>query len=127
MQETEISMRCLHDLKALGVTLVLDDFGTGYSSLAYVKRFPIDLIKIDRSFVADLAHGDREATIVKAIVYMARGLRMKVIAEGVETAEQAVALRGLRCQLAQGWLYARAMPAQEMVPLLGRPLAAVVV
>jgi diguanylate cyclase (GGDEF)-like protein len=123
MEETETSMRCLHALKALGVSLVLDDFGTGYSSLAYVKRFPIDMIKIDRSFVADLEQGDRDATIVEAIINMACGLRLDVIAEGVETATQASSLNALGCKLAQGWLYAPALPADEIIALLGQALS----
>jgi EAL domain-containing protein (putative c-di-GMP-specific phosphodiesterase class I) len=122
VEETEVSLRSLHALKALGVRLVLDDFGTGYSSLAYVKRFPIDVIKIDRSFVADLDEDDRDATIVEAIVYMARGLRLEVIAEGVETVNQVRALNALDCRLGQGWLYAPAVSAPEIADLLGSPL-----
>ncbi|MGA2009469.1 MAG: amino acid permease [Solirubrobacteraceae bacterium] len=124
MQETDTSMRCLHDLKALGVTLVLDDFGTGYSSLAYVKRFPIDVLKIDRSFIADLEEDDKDATIVDAIICMARGLRLEVVAEGVETVTQAASLNELGCDLAQGWLYARAVSGAEIDGLLNRPLPA---
>jgi diguanylate cyclase (GGDEF)-like protein len=124
MEETETSMRCMHALKALGVKLVLDDFGTGYSSLAYVKRFPLDTIKIDRSFIADLEPGDRDATIVEAIIYMARGLRLDVIAEGVETREQATALNQLSCRLAQGWLFAKALPPPEIVAMLDRDITA---
>ncbi len=122
MEETETSMRCLHALKSLGVSLVLDDFGTGYSSLAYVKRFPIDVLKIDRSFVADLECDDKDATIVEAIICMARGLRLTVVAEGVETATQAAALGDLGCDRAQGWLYARAVSPERITALLGRPL-----
>jgi EAL domain-containing protein (putative c-di-GMP-specific phosphodiesterase class I) len=124
MEETELSMRCLHALKQLGVSLVLDDFGTGYSSLAYVKRFPIDVIKIDRSFIADLEQDDRDATIVEAIIYMARGLRLEVVAEGVESQTQAASLNALNCKMAQGWLFARATSAEGIVDLLGRPLDA---
>jgi diguanylate cyclase (GGDEF)-like protein len=123
MEETDTSMRCLHALKALGVSLVLDDFGTGYSSLAYVKRFPIDIIKIDRSFIADLEEGDSDATIVEAIINMARGLRLQVIAEGVETSTQAASLYALNCQMAQGWLYSAAVPPGRIADLLGRTLA----
>jgi diguanylate cyclase (GGDEF)-like protein len=123
MEETDTSMRCLHALKHLGVSLVLDDFGTGYSSLAYVKRFPIDMIKIDQSFIADLEPSNKDATIVEAIIYMARGLRLEVIAEGVETTTQAAALNLLDCKLAQGWLYAAAMSADEIALRLGQPLA----
>src|SRR4029078_7707621 len=98
MEETDASVATLHALRALGVTLVLDDFGTGYSSLAYVRRFPIDVLKIDRSFVADLDSDDAEtATIVEAIVNMARGMRVGVVAEGVETEQHAARLRELGC------------------------------
>jgi diguanylate cyclase (GGDEF)-like protein len=122
MRDTEVSLACLAALKRLGVTLTLDDFGTGYSSLAYVKRFPIDIIKIDRSFIADLDRDDRDATIVEAVIYMARGLRLEVIAEGVETAEQASALGLLSCDLAQGWLFSRAVGEADVPALLRAPL-----
>ncbi|MCW3040357.1 MAG: hypothetical protein JWM31_2262, partial [Solirubrobacterales bacterium] len=109
----------LEALKALGVGLVLDDFGTGYSSLAYVQRFPIDVLKIDRSFVADLRPQSDDETIVAAIVNMARSLHVEVVAEGVETAQQAETLRALGCRLAQGFFYARPLPAEDVELLLG--------
>jgi diguanylate cyclase (GGDEF)-like protein len=123
MEETETSMHCLHALKALGVSLVLDDFGTGYSSLAYVRRFPLDVIKIDRTFIADLEGEDDGMPIIEAIINMARGLRLEVVAEGVETRCQANMLRELGCRLAQGWLYAPALPRDEVRGLIGKPLA----
>ena len=121
MQDTETSMRCLNELRALGVSLVLDDFGTGYSSLAYVKRFPIDKIKIDRSFVADLTRDGEDTAIVEAIINMAQGLRLEVIAEGIETSDQAAALTALGCTMGQGWLYAAAMPCAELETLVLAP------
>ena len=124
MEEAETSMLTLDALKRLGVGLVLDDFGTGYSSLAYVRRFPLDAIKIDRGFVADLDRDGDSATIIEAIVNMARGLRLDVIAEGVETPMQARRLLDLRCELAQGWLYAPAVGRAEIGPMVGRRLTA---
>jgi diguanylate cyclase (GGDEF)-like protein len=124
MDETGTSMLTLHALKQLGVCLVLDDFGTGYSSLAHVRRFPLDTIKIDRAFVGDLDGDGDSSTIIEAIVNMAFGLRLDVIAEGVETQHQARRLRDLRCELAQGWLYAPAVPVAEIAGMIGRRLAA---
>jgi EAL domain-containing protein (putative c-di-GMP-specific phosphodiesterase class I) len=123
MEETEISMRTLDGLKGLGVGLVLDDFGTGYSSLAYVRRFPLDAIKIDRTFIADLEREEEGSTIIEAIVNMAAGLRLDVVAEGIETTRQALRLRELGCELAQGWLYAPALSASHVQDLIGVSLA----
>jgi EAL domain-containing protein (putative c-di-GMP-specific phosphodiesterase class I) len=120
MEDPEASVATLERLKALGTRIVLDDFGTGYSSLAYVRRFPIDILKIDREFVADLIGEHADATIVEAVLSMARGLRVDVIAEGVETAQHDAALRGLGCRLAQGYHYARPTPPDELPPLLDR-------
>jgi diguanylate cyclase (GGDEF)-like protein len=112
MEETEASVATLHALRDLGITLVLDDFGTGYSSLAYVRRFPIDVLKIDRSFVADLDSHDAEdaGAIVEAIISMARGLRLHVVAEGIETTAHAERLIALGCTSGQGYLYSRPVP-----------------
>ena len=99
----------LHALARLGVRLSIDDFGTGYSSLAYLKRFPIGKLKIDRSFVSGLPHDDSDAGIVRAILQMARALNMKVIAEGVETEPQRQFLQAEGCDEFQGWLYAPAL------------------
>jgi diguanylate cyclase (GGDEF)-like protein len=126
MEETDASVATLHALRDLGITLVLDDFGTGYSSLAYVRRFPIDVLKIDRSFVADLDSeeaGDAGA-IVEAIVSMARALRVDVVAEGVETAAHAERLLALGCTSGQGYLYAKPLPPEDVAGLVGRPLLA---
>ena len=93
----------LQRLHELGVRLVLDDFGTGYSSFQHLKDFPIDMVKIDRSFVADLGRGEQDAAIVASVVSMASALGLGVIAEGVESEAQAAALRALGCPLAQGY------------------------
>ena len=114
MEESELTARNLTELRELGVRLVLDDFGTGYSSLAYLRRFPIDSIKIDRRFISGLGQSADDTTIVEAILRMAAGLHLDVIAEGVETPEQAAILVGMGCPHAQGYLWARPLPADEV-------------
>ncbi len=95
----------LWELKALGVTLAIDDFGTGYSSLSYLRRFPVDVLKVDQSFVSGLGPDPEDSTIVAAIVNLANTLELEAIAEGVETAEQLDRLLGLGCHLAQGYYF----------------------
>jgi EAL domain-containing protein (putative c-di-GMP-specific phosphodiesterase class I) len=116
MRETESSLATLSELRALGLCLAVDDFGTGYSSLSYVKRFPIDVLKIDRSFVNSLDAKDE--AILKAIVAVGRTLNLELIAEGVETAEQAMRLTALGCEHGQGFRYYRPLPAEVLEPLL---------
>ena len=116
--ESEATAQTLIDLKALGLRLVLDDFGTGYSSLAYLRRFPIDGLKIDRRFIAAMDTSAEDRTIVEAIVKMAAGLRIDVVAEGVETIEQADSLRRLGCLHAQGYYYARPMAPGDVAELI---------
>jgi diguanylate cyclase len=107
MQHTDISLATLKRLEKLGVSIAIDDFGTGYSSLAYLKRFPVDKVKIDRTFVAD-APGDREqSAIISAIVALAHALDIEVIAEGVETQKQRDFLRRCGCDYIQGYLIGR--------------------
>ena len=107
MQDADLAIATLRELKSLGLSISVDDFGTGFSSLAYLKRFPLDELKIDKSFVDGLGH-DLEATaIVAAVMGMAHALDLRVVAEGVETADQAVRLRTLGCDEAQGFFYAR--------------------
>ncbi len=126
MDESEAGIAALRRLRALGVKLVLDDFGTGYSSLSYLKHLPLDTIKIDRSFVSELAGDDANLPIVQAVISMAHGLGMDVVAEGIETAQQLGWLRDLACDRGQGYYYARPLPADELAGILrdGRPLGA---
>jgi diguanylate cyclase len=108
----------MHELKAIGVALSIDDFGTGYSSLSYLKRFPIDELKIDRSFVADLPGGPADTAIVKTIVALGQSLGMTVTAEGVETDPQRDLLRQLGCDHFQGFVFSKPVPAADFVALL---------
>ncbi len=118
MDQSEVSVERLRALRVLGVRLVLDDFGTGYSSLAYLRRLPLDTIKIDQSFVAGLGSDDANLPIVQAVIGLAHGLGIDVVAEGIETAEQLAWLRQLSCDRGQGYLYARPLPAAELEALL---------
>ena len=114
LDEVESVVGTLHDLKGLGVRLSLDDFGTGYSSLTYLCRLPIDTVKVDRSFVSQLGTGTRDASIVEMVIAMARTLHLDVVAEGVETAEQADVLRRMGCRYGQGFLFATPRPVAEL-------------
>lgn len=113
MQNTEHNIMTLKALKTLGVRIAIDDFGTGYSSLGYLKRFPVDVLKIDRAFVSDIPASSSNAAIVDAIVTLAHGLDLKVVAEGVETAEQAVFLRAYDCDEGQGFYFGHPLPLAE--------------
>jgi diguanylate cyclase (GGDEF)-like protein len=113
MADPERSLAIMRALRALGVTLSIDDFGTGYSSFAYLKRLPIDKLKIDKSFVHDMVHNADARAIVQAIVAMAHRMHLRVVAEGVELAAQALALRDTGCDQAQGYYYARPLDALE--------------
>ena len=118
MGQGEEAIALLHSLKALGVRLSIDDFGTGYSSLAYLKRFPIDELKIDQGFVRDIPHDSSDMEIASAIIGLARNLHLNVVAEGVETEAQRDFLIQQGCQAYQGYLFSRALPADDFVSLL---------
>ncbi|MFN2643744.1 MAG: PAS domain S-box protein [Burkholderiales bacterium] len=118
MHDPDHAIRVLHALGEAGVRIAIDDFGTGYSSLAYLTRFPLASLKIDRSFVADVLDDEADATIVRTIIDMAHTLGFTVIAEGVERESQAAFLRALGCEQAQGFLFARPMSSQEFVALV---------
>jgi EAL domain-containing protein (putative c-di-GMP-specific phosphodiesterase class I) len=115
MRDAPVTVDRLHSLKALGVRLAIDDFGTGYSSLAYLNQFPVDILKIDRSFITSLTGPPQGARITQAILQLARALHLDVVAEGVETAAQAMMLGDMGCELAQGYHYARPLPPGDFV------------
>ena len=118
MTDIEHALDIMHGLKALGVKLSLDDFGTGYSSLSYLKRFPIDVLKIDKSFVRNITTDPDEAAIARSIISLSHSLNLHVIAEGVETEEQLSFLRRHRCDQIQGYYFSRPVPAPELEQLL---------
>jgi EAL domain-containing protein (putative c-di-GMP-specific phosphodiesterase class I) len=122
MGDAQGTITTLQELKDLGVQLAVDDFGTGYSSLSYLKRFPIDYLKIDRSFVEALRENPEDTAIVSGVITLAHTLGMHVIAEGVETAEQLAHLRGLRCDLAQGNYFSKPLPSKAASELLATGL-----
>jgi EAL domain-containing protein (putative c-di-GMP-specific phosphodiesterase class I) len=119
--DMKTALEVLGSLRRLGVSLLMDDFGTGYSSLSYLHAFPIDVLKIDRSFVGRMTDGDQPLQIVRTIIELARVLGMDVVAEGIETREQYLLLRELGCRLGQGFLFARPMSAEAVTRLLRLP------
>jgi diguanylate cyclase (GGDEF)-like protein len=120
IEDADQALKILHGLSAMGVTLAIDDFGMGYSSLAHLKRFPIDTLKIDRTFVRDVTTDSDDAAIAKAIIAMAHSLKLRVIAEGVETKEQLAFLNSESCDEFQGFLFSQAIPGHDLGPLLQR-------
>ncbi|WP_159788147.1 EAL domain-containing protein [Sodalinema gerasimenkoae] len=118
VKDVELSISVLHRLREMGVQIAMDDFGTGYSCLSFIKQFPLDTLKIDRSFVRDLTRDSSDAAIAKTIVALGQGLNLIVLAEGVETNEQAEFLKSIHCDLAQGYLFSRPVPGTEIPDLL---------
>ena len=118
-REKEVDV-LMHDIRALGVELSIDDFGTGYSSLAYLKRFPVSRLKVDRAFIRDLDRDEDSAAIALSIVNLARGLKLKVVAEGVETQAQLDVLRGMACDEYQGFLFSKPLERDAVLALLQR-------
>ena len=118
MGDVQRALTVLKELKAMGVFIAIDDFGTGYSSLAYLKRFPIDILKVDRSFVMECDAGNEAVAITRAIVSLAHSLNLRVVAEGVETASQLAVLNVLGCEEYQGYLFAKPLPVSEALAFL---------
>lgn len=118
MQRTEDNDAALKRLSEMGIKLSVDDFGTDYSSLAYLQRFPVDALKIDRTFVSGIGQNSNDTALVTAIISMAHSLRLKVLAEGVETQDQIRFLEEHGCLAAQGYYYSEAVPADALTKLL---------
>ena len=118
MQNVETTMTALNRLRALGIRLAIDDFGTGYSSLSYLRRFPIDVLKIDQSFIRGLSTDSNDAALVVAIISLGRSLNLKVIAEGIETAQQLAFLKARHCEEGQGYYFSKALPPDAFAQLL---------
>jgi diguanylate cyclase (GGDEF)-like protein/PAS domain S-box-containing protein len=121
IQDTEATMATLRDLKTLGLRLAIDDFGTGYSSLSYVRQFPIDILKIDRSFVASMADGPDETALLESILNLSDTLHLETVAEGIENAVQLSELQNLGADLGQGFLFAKPLAAADIAALLALP------
>jgi EAL domain-containing protein (putative c-di-GMP-specific phosphodiesterase class I) len=120
MKRVEATVIILKALRERGVHVAIDDFGTGYSSLSYLRKFPIDTLKIDQSFVRQIGAGGDDAAIVTAVISMARSLKLRVIAEGVETKAELEFLQAHHCDNAQGFYFSKPVPAEEFAKLLTR-------
>ena len=118
LDDSDATLAMLYRLREIGVRIAMDDFGTGYSSLAYLQSFPFDRIKIDRSFIKDIADGVGSLNIVRAMAALAKGLGMETTAEGVETNEQLDTVKSEGCTEMQGFLFSRPLPANELEELL---------
>ncbi len=120
LEATGDTRQQLSRLKSLGLTLAMDDFGTGYSSLSYLKKFPIDVIKIDRSFIKDIPQNQDDMEITSAVIAMAHNLKLKVVAEGVETRDQLNFLRRHQCDIGQGYLFDKPIAGRDLLDQLKR-------
>jgi EAL domain-containing protein (putative c-di-GMP-specific phosphodiesterase class I) len=118
MKHAPLTAIILQTLRERGIRVAIDDFGTGYSSLSYLRKFPVDAVKIDQSFVRQISSAGEDTTIVKAVIGMARGLKLRVIAEGVETLAELAFLRAYRCDEAQGYYFSRPVPPEQFAVLL---------
>lgn len=118
MKDPEVTIQTLQEFHALGIEISIDDFGTGYSSLNYLKRFPVNTLKIDRSFVKDITNDPDSVAIIKAVIVMGHSLNLKIIAEGVENLEQLECLRSMQCDTIQGYLFSPPLPAEGITTLL---------
>jgi EAL domain-containing protein (putative c-di-GMP-specific phosphodiesterase class I) len=118
MKNAEGAITVLRKMRESGIKVAIDDFGTGYSSLSYLQRFPIDELKIDQSFVRQIGSGSGDTAIVTAVISMARSLRLRVVAEGVETPEELAFLRAQQCDEVQGYYFSKPVPAQLLAGLL---------
>jgi EAL domain-containing protein (putative c-di-GMP-specific phosphodiesterase class I) len=124
MKHTENSIKKMNLLKGMGIQISIDDFGTGYSSLSYLKRIPVEILKIDRSFIKDVATNPDDEAIVRAIIALAHNLNIKVIAEGVETKKQLGLLRGYDCDAAQGFLICPPINPTSLAQFIKKKMAA---
>ena len=122
MEDAAAALRVVNELKALGVRIAIDDFGTGYSSLTYLKRFPVDLLKVDRSFIAGLGVNADDSSIVRSVIELAHAFGIEAVAEGIETPEQLAALEGLGCRFGQGYLWSPGRSAAALGPVLSASL-----
>ncbi len=122
MSDSGDALKTLGELHEMGIHMAMDDFGTGYSSLSYLKRFPIDTIKIDRTFVADITTSPDDAEIIRTIISMGHTLNRKVIAEGVENDQQLSLLRDYQCDEIQGYFFSRPLPAGMITKFIKKNL-----
>lgn len=124
IENTAVTIEVLTELKQLGVALAIDDFGTGYSSLSYLSRFPIDILKIDRSFIETLGSSPDKRELTQAIVRLGSTLRLQTVAEGIEQEGQLAMIRGVGCESGQGFLFSHGLPADEVDVLIEAHAAA---
>src|SRR5205823_4650836 len=122
MEDTDTTSQRLGELRELGVRIAIDDFGTGYSSLGYLRRFPVDILKVDKSFIDGVADGPHESALARAVIKLAATLHLDAVAEGVANRRQLATLRRLRCRFAQGYYFARPQPPEAIAALLAGPV-----